>query len=99
MGLHGNRIPCTEFHIYTHIYIYNTFIYIYIYIYNIYIYIYISQIRYLFLDELYFAFFQRFFSKGLRPINLKWSINWDKNEMKCVMKRKHEIMNVKVEIN
>ena len=92
----GTEYPALNF-IYTHTYIYNTFIYIYI-IY-IYIYIYISQIRYLFLDELYFAFFQRFFSKGLRPINLKCNINWDKNEMKCVMKRKHEIMNVKVEIN
>ena len=29
-----------------------------------------------------------------------WSgMTWDKNEMKCEMKRKYEIMNVKVEDN
>ena len=94
----GTEYPALNF-IYTHTYIYIIHLYIYIYNIYIYIYIYISQIRYLFLDELYFAFFQRFFSKGLRPVNLKCNINWDKNEMKCVMKRKHEIMNVKVEIN
>ena len=48
---------CVNMHMYIYIYI------IYIYIYYIYIYyniIYISKIRHLFLNELYFGFFQTF---------------------------------------